>query len=58
MIKTCLMMLEGEVGVEGEGAVEGEGSHAQQMRWQMLQQLPVRQSQRIDEKSWHDRLWE
>lgn len=52
------MMLEGEVGVEGEGAVEGEGSHAQQMRWQMLQQLPVRQSQRIDEKSWHDRLWE
>lgn len=57
-IQTCLMMLEGEVGVEGVGAVEGVGSHAQQLHWQKLQQLPVRQSPCMVGKSWHSRLWE
>jgi hypothetical protein len=38
-------MQEGEVGVEGVGAVAvaGEGSYGQ--LWQMLQQLPVRETQ-------------
>ncbi len=51
-VKTCLKMQEGEVGV-GEVGVEevglgaGEGSDGQ--LWQMLQQLPVRESQsRLD----------